>query len=59
MQDVCAPQWRTIAHGRRLMSDSIQISVWMRLCRLSARLPGPAGLALGMVCAQDLNEGAH
>ena len=28
VQDVCAPQWRTIAHGRRLMSDSIQTSVW-------------------------------
>jgi hypothetical protein len=28
VQDVCSPQWRTIAHGRRLMSDSIQTSVW-------------------------------
>ena len=29
VQDVCSPQWRTIAHGRRLMSDSIQTSVWL------------------------------
>ena len=28
VQDVCSPQGRTIAHGRRLMSDSIQMSVW-------------------------------
>ena len=33
VQDVCSPQWRTIAHGRRLMSDSIQTSVWESLLR--------------------------
>ena len=28
VQGVCSPQWRAIARGRRLMSDSIQTSVW-------------------------------
>ena len=48
VQDVCSPQWRTIAHGRRLMPDSIQMSVWeshLRWCLRGLRCSICAGSA--------------